>query len=129
MCSKLRCVTDKGSLMEFIFPSTMTVTFGAVIAFLTIFASIIGVYYRLSGQVRHLEEKFDKMAQRNDRADQETEEVKREQASQKTAVAVMAEQIHGMGRTLERATGLPKGTEGIGMADARAHEKRRWGHA
>ena len=83
----------------------MTVTFGAVIAFLTIFASIIGVYHKLSGQVRHLEDKFDKMALRNTKADQETEQVKREQAAQKTTVAVMAEQIHGMGRTLERIDG------------------------
>ena len=91
--------------MELILPPTMTITVGAVIAFLTIFASIIGVYYRLSGQVKHLEDKFDKMAQRNDRADQETEAVKTEQAAQRTTVAVMAEQINGMGRTLERIDG------------------------
>lgn len=91
--------------MELILPASMSVTATAIIAFLTIFASIIGVYYRLSGQVKHLEDKFDKMAHRNERADRETEEVKREQAAQKTTVAVMAEQIYGMGRTLERIDG------------------------
>ncbi len=88
--------------MELTIPATMSVTIGAVVAFLTIFASIIGVYYRLSGQVSTLEKKFDSMAQRNVRADEETEAVKREQAAQKTTVAVMAEQISGITRTLER---------------------------
>ena len=75
---------------------------GAVFAFLTIFASIIGVYYRLSGQVKHLESKFDAMVTRNKKADLETEAVKAEQALQRTTVAVMAEQINGVIRTLER---------------------------
>lgn len=91
-----------GALMELIIPPSMTVTIGAIIAFLTIFASIIGIYYRLTAQVGVLEKKFDQMAQRNVHADQETEAVKREQAAQKTTVAVMAEQISAMGRTLER---------------------------
>lgn len=96
--------------MEMTIPTTMTVTVGAILAFLTIFASVLGIYYRLSGQVKILEGKFDKMAQRNDRADLETEAVKAEQASQRTTVAVMAEQIGGISRTLER---IDRNVEGL----------------
>lgn len=88
--------------MELILPATLSVTMGAVFAFLTIFASIIGVYYRLSGQVRHLESKFDAMTARNKAADAETEAVKVEQAQQRVVVAVMAEQISNVSKTLER---------------------------
>lgn len=88
--------------MEVILPTTMTVTMGAIAAFLTIFASIIGVYYRLSIQVRHLETKFDSMTERNKAADAETEAVKLEQAQQRLTVAVMAEQISNVSKTLDR---------------------------
>lgn len=88
--------------MELVLPNTMTVTMGAIAAFLTIFASIIGVYYQLSSQVKHLEAKVDAMVVRNKDADAETEAVKVEQASQRVTVAVMAEQIHGVTKTLER---------------------------
>jgi len=88
--------------MEVILPTTMTVTMGAIAAFLTIFASIMGVYYRLSGQVRHLERKFDSMVERNKLADAETEAVKTEQNNQRLTVAVMAEQINNVSATLSR---------------------------
>jgi hypothetical protein len=88
--------------MEVIIPATLSVTIGAIFAFLSLFAGIIGIYYRLSGQMASLEEKVDSMATRNEHADRETEAVKREQAAQKTTVAVMAEQISGITRTLDR---------------------------
>lgn len=102
--------------MEVILPATMTVTIAGIGAFLTIFASIIGVYYRISARLDTFEAKFVKMEQRNAHADLETEAVKIEQAAQKTTVAVMAEQISGISRTLERidrnVEGLVKGTKG-----------------
>jgi hypothetical protein len=88
--------------MELILPATMPVTLGALLAFLTLFASILGVYYRLSGQVQHLMNVVDKMAQRNVRADSETEAVKSEQAAQKTTIAVMAERQHHQGENIKR---------------------------
>ncbi|WP_287994583.1 hypothetical protein [Acidiphilium sp.] len=96
--------------MEVVIPATMTVTVGAIFAFLTIFASIIGVYYRISARLDVFELKFTKMEQRNTHADQETEAVKIEQAAQKTTVAVMAEQISGISRTLER---IDRNVEGL----------------
>lgn len=96
--------------MELTIPATMPVTIGAIIAFLTIFASVIGVYYRLSGQVATIMRKFEAMELRNQRADTETEAVKKEQAEQKTTVAVMAEQIGGITRTLER---IDRNVEGL----------------
>lgn len=88
--------------MELIIPGSMTVTAGAILAFLTIFSSILGVYYRLAAQLGALEEKFVKMEERNIHADHETEDVKKEQASQKTAVAVMAQQIKNQGESISR---------------------------
>jgi septal ring factor EnvC (AmiA/AmiB activator) len=73
-----------------------------IIAFLTMFAAIIGGYYRLSGGIATLEEKFTKMEARNTHADQETEAVKIEQAEQKTTVAVMAQQIANQSKTIDR---------------------------
>lgn len=96
--------------MEVVIPATMTVTVGAIIAFLTIFASIIGVYYRISARLDVFEDKFIKMEQRNTHADLETEAVKIEQAAQKTTVAVMAEQISGISKTLER---IDRNVEGL----------------
>ena len=87
-------------MMEIIIPATLTVTLSAVLAFLTIFASIIAVYVRLRAQLEQLQLQFDKMAKRNEHADQETEKVKDEQAAQKTTVAVMAEQIANQGKIL-----------------------------
>lgn len=88
--------------MELIVPPTMTVTISAMIAFLTIFASIIGVYVRLRAQLDNMQVQFDRMVLRNEHADSETEKVKAEQAAQKTTVAVMAEQIVNQGKMLER---------------------------
>lgn len=88
--------------MELVIPPSLSLTIGSIIAFLTIFASIIGVYFRLAASLATLEEKFVKMEQRNYRADEETEAVKIEQAQQKTAVAVMAEQISSQYRMIER---------------------------
>ena len=88
--------------MELIIPASMTVTIGAISAFLTILVSVIGVYFRLSGQVATIMKKFESMELRNIRADQETEAVKKEQADQKTTVAVMAEQIGSITRTMDR---------------------------
>ena len=51
-------------------------------------------------QLEQLQLQFDKMAKRNEHADQETEKVKDEQAAQKTTVAVMAEQIASQGKIL-----------------------------
>jgi hypothetical protein len=100
--------------MELVLPTTLPITIGAVGAFLTLFASIIGVFWKLRGQVQHLEGKVDSMAERNKRADDEAEAIKNEQAAQKTTVAVMAEQIGGITRTLERidrnVEGLVKGS-------------------
>jgi len=96
--------------MELTIPATMSITIGAILAFLTIFASVIGVYYRLSGQVATIMKKFEAMELRNIRADHETEVVKQEQADQKTTVAVMAEQIGGISRTLER---IDRNVEGL----------------
>lgn len=100
--------------MELVLPTTLPITIGAIAAFLTLFGSIIGIYWQLRGQVRHIEEKVDNMAERNKRADEETEAVKQEQTAQRTTVAVMAEQIGGITRTLERidrnVEGLVKGS-------------------
>lgn len=86
--------------MEILLPTTMTITIGAIIAFLTIFASIIGIYYRLAAKLGHLEEKFTAMEKRNKYADHETDDVKKEQAAQKTTVAVMAAQVTGIDRSM-----------------------------
>jgi hypothetical protein len=96
--------------VELILPSTATLTVSGIVAFLTIFGSIIGVYYRLAASLSALEEKFTKMEARNIHADAETEAVKVEQAAQKTTVAVMAEQINGITRTLER---IDRNVEGL----------------
>ena len=88
--------------MELTIPATMPITIGAILAFLTMFGSVIGVYYRLNSQMSTIMRKFEVMEQRNIRADHETETVKAEQAAQKTTVAVMAEQIGGISRTIER---------------------------
>lgn len=96
--------------MELILPASMPITAGAIIAFLTLFGSTLGVYYRLSGQVKHLEDKVDKMALRNDKADHETEVVKIEQSAQRTTIAVMSEQINGISRTLNR---IDRNVEGL----------------
>jgi hypothetical protein len=96
--------------MELILPQTATLTIGGIVAFLTIFASIIGVYYRISARLDSFEGRFMKMEERNTHADLETEAVKAEQAAQKTTVAVMAEQISGISRTLER---IDRNVEGL----------------
>jgi septal ring factor EnvC (AmiA/AmiB activator) len=83
----------------------MKVTFSALAAFLTIFASIIGVYSRLRAQLDQLQQRFEKMERRNLHADQETEGVKREQALQKTTVAVMAQQVSGIDRSITEMRG------------------------
>lgn len=80
----------------------LNVTLTEVIAFLTIFASILGVYYRLDASLKTLEGKFEKMEARNTHADEETEAVKMEQAEQKTTVAVMAQQIADQSKTVDR---------------------------
>jgi len=88
--------------MEMVIPATVPVTIGAIFAFLTLFASVIGIYYRLSGQVAAITRKIDLMERRNERADHETELVKGEQAQQRTTVAVMAEQMRNQSLSLER---------------------------
>jgi len=96
--------------MELTIPATMPITIGAILAFLTMFGSVIGVYYRLNSQMSTIMRKFEVMEQRNIRADHETEAVKQEQAAQKTTVAVMAEQIGGISRTIER---IDRNVEGL----------------
>ena len=78
----------------------MTLTLGAGIALITVLGSIIGVYFRLRAQLDQLQTRFDKMEHRNTAADQETEQVKLEQAAQKTTVAVMAQQVSGIDRSI-----------------------------
>lgn len=99
--------------MELVLPNTLTITIGAIIAFLTIFASIIGVYSRLRAQLDSLQSRFDKMEKRNTHADQETEDVKREQAAQKTTVAVMAQQVSGIDRSVEEMKREQKETNSL----------------
>jgi hypothetical protein len=108
-------MTIKAGLMEIVLPASIPVTLGAVAAFISIIATVVGIYFRLRGQLEGVQRQIDKMALRNERADHETEEVKREQAAQKTTVAVMSEQISGISRTLERidrnVEGLVKGSQ------------------
>lgn len=92
--------------MELIVPSTIQLTFGAVVVLLGgVFAAMkayISLRNNITDRFRHLEEKFDVMAARNERADAETEKVKTEQAKQETTIAVMAEQMRGITLTLTR---------------------------
>jgi hypothetical protein len=90
-------------IMEVIIPATMTVTIGAIAAFLSLFAGIIGIYHRLSNQITKVDvkvdtvnAKVDTMTVRNIHADQETAAVKGKQAEQDTAIAVMSVQIANM---------------------------------
>lgn len=96
--------------MEVTLPETMTLTIGGIVAFMTIYGSLLGIYYRLSASLKSLQGKINDMEQRNIHADAETEAVKAEQAAQKTTVAVMAEQIVGITRTLER---IDRNVEGL----------------
>ena len=63
--------------MEVILPTSLTITMGAVAAFVTIIAMVVGIYFRLRGQLEGVQRQIDKRAQRNERADHETEAVKR----------------------------------------------------
>ena len=95
--------------MEVIIPSSFTLTMGALATTLVLITGAIRAYFSLktglNNRLQHLEEKIDKMAKRNERADEETAVVKTEQATQRTTIAVMAEQMQGFGRTLERIDG------------------------
>lgn len=88
--------------MELLLPNSFPVTLTAVIAFVSIFAAGFGVYFRLSGQIAALITKVDAMVERNKHADIETDIVKKEQAAQKTAVAVMAVKLDNVQDTLGR---------------------------
>ena len=92
--------------MELIIPSTIQLTFGAIVVVLGGVYAAMRAYFSLRNNITnrfsHLEEKFDAMAARNERADLETEKVKAEQAKQETTIAVMAEQMRGITVTLIR---------------------------
>lgn len=95
--------------MEVLIPSSFTLTLTALVMVLGLIISVIRAYFSLRTSINkrfeHLEEMIDKMAQRNERADAETAVVKTEQETQRTTIAVMAEQIQGFGRTLDRIDG------------------------
>jgi hypothetical protein len=59
-------------------------------------------YSKIMSALVELREDIEAVKERNRMADAEAERIRVEQASQKTNIAVMAEQITGIGRTLER---------------------------
>lgn len=89
-------------MMEVALPGDLSLTLTEVIAFLTIYGSLIGIYFRLNASLTALRGDFREMQQRNKHADEETEAVKAEQAAQKTTVAVMAQQIENQSKTIDR---------------------------
>lgn len=95
--------------MELVLPSTITLTFSAVVVLLGALIGAVKAYISLRNNITnrfaHLEEKFDALVTRNERADAETEKVKAEQAKQETTIAVMAEQMRGITVTLTRVDG------------------------
>lgn len=95
--------------MEVLIPSSFTLTLSAMVMVSGLIIGAIRAYFSLRTSInerfRHLEEMIDKMAQRNERADMETEKVKAEQAKQETTIAVMAEQMRGITVTLTRVDG------------------------
>ena len=95
--------------MELIVPSTIQLTFGAIVVLLGgVFAAMrayLSLRNNITDRFRHLEDKFDAMTARNERADRETEKVKAEQSKQETTIAVMAEQMRGISLTLTRVDG------------------------
>ena len=81
---------------------TLTALLFALVAFLSLVATATSGYFKLTNQVTTLEKKMDLMRARNVHADLETQAVKDEQSAQRTCIAVMAEQIGGITRTLDR---------------------------
>lgn len=59
-------------------------------------------YRRIMAELHAMREDIDAMKSRNLAADRETSKVKLEQSEQRTTVAVMAERIEGLGRTIDR---------------------------
>jgi len=86
--------------MEILLPSSFPVTLGAIGLFVGLIWGAAKAYLTLRNQITHLEEKFDAMIARNQRADKETEAVKAEQSEQKLSVALMAQQMASYGEML-----------------------------
>lgn len=66
------------------------------------YGRIIGRFDRADGRFDMMEDRMTAMEKRNERADHETAVVKAEQHAQREKIAVMAEQVTGITRTLER---------------------------
>lgn len=92
--------------MELILPTSLPITLGSIFMAVSILYGVIRAYTKLTANInnrfQHLEEKFDAMVKRNEKADFETEKVKDTQRVQETTIAVMAEQISNQGQTLLR---------------------------
>jgi GTP1/Obg family GTP-binding protein len=95
--------------MELSLPPTFVVSVSQVITFLLVLVSLVWAgalaYRKILSEIHAIRQDIESMKLRNIHADRETEDVKREQAAQKTAVAVMAEQMNHVHRAIERVEG------------------------
>ena len=86
--------------MEVLLPASFPVSLTAAVLIIGLIAGAVKAYMAVKTQINHLEEKFDHMIARNQRADKETEAVKAEQSEQRLSVALMAQQMGAYGETL-----------------------------
>ena len=96
--------------MEVLLPASFPVSLTATVLIIGTIAGAVKAYMALKTQINHLEEKFDHMIARNQRADKETEAVKAEQSEQRLSVALMAQQMAAYGETLSK---IDKKLDGI----------------
>ena len=96
--------------MEVLLPASFPVSLTAAVLIIGTIAGAVKAYMALKTQINHLEEKFDHMIARNQRADKETEAVKMEQSEQRLSVALMAQQMAAYGETLSK---IDKKLDGI----------------
>ena len=93
--------------MNLTMPTQWTLTWpevaGAAIFLVGLIWLTASAYNRVMARFDQIEERMRAMEKRNTAADNETAVVKTEQHAQREKIAVMAEQMTGFGRTLDRS--------------------------